>query len=553
MADGLLRTPDGQVQGQDRLLHDQVHDPTDGQANPDPVVYDIQALKTTFRSRRVPQARRADDQGAEQRPGRARDGGLRRLRRQGGHAPRKPRDRDLKSIDYLEKVKPVLRFSKTETLNLAALKVKPGSKIQYFLTVRDTKEPEANKVETSPQVIEVVDPLPERELAARDKLEEQQQPPQPMEDEAPLQPQEPAETDQPRNDQGKDERQRDANQDPQRAMDPRINERESPDTESQAPKTEQEPPLSPEDQEKLRKLQQSLGGQPPRPPADAGPHRNCRNNHRRPPVRSLREREPSPHRPRKVPTPPSQKMLRVTADLRRKRTLPPKRPGPRGTTPPPPSTAPNPSDSPQVARANPNNAPGRVSLGRNNPATLRTSIDRSPINRKEANNPPRPRQPPASPKAPAPPRVSPPIPTPSPIRLRGAGEPTKADETGNRRTKPVSRRELPASKLKAGQPTGEQGQPKGNEVSRRQAASPLRAWSTDEREGQPKDETGQPRGRRASKLMRVSLARRARRVSPKDQTGQPGKAGQPSGEPGKPSETGQSKDQTGQHGKAGQP
>src|SRR5262249_26129658 len=51
------------------------------------------------------------------------------------------------------------------SLDLAALNVKPGSKLQYWVTVRDNKEPQANKFETPKYEIEVVDPASKEELA----------------------------------------------------------------------------------------------------------------------------------------------------------------------------------------------------------------------------------------------------------------------------------------------------------------------------------------------------------------------------------------------------
>src|SRR5579864_5453043 len=150
---------------------------TGGQANPDPVVYDIHALKDeepkarfvrpsepsikAHSNEKVTLVMEASDDFA------VKDVTLHV--HQGTEI--------LKSINYLEKKPPAHRFRQQDVLDLAAMKVKPGSKIEYWLTVRDTKEPESNKAETSRQVIEVIDPLPERELAMREEKAKQDVPP----------------------------------------------------------------------------------------------------------------------------------------------------------------------------------------------------------------------------------------------------------------------------------------------------------------------------------------------------------------------------------------
>ena len=55
------------------------------------------------------------------------------------------------------------------------MKVKPGSKIEYWLTVRDTKEPQSNRFETARQIIQVIAPLPPREKKAADEQARKEQ------------------------------------------------------------------------------------------------------------------------------------------------------------------------------------------------------------------------------------------------------------------------------------------------------------------------------------------------------------------------------------------
>ncbi len=78
--------------------------------------------------------------------------------------------------DYLEGKTPTRDLAQDDVLDLAALKVKPGETIEYWLTVRDTKEPVANRVETQHQTIEVTDPASKEELQ---KIEQQQKPEEP--------------------------------------------------------------------------------------------------------------------------------------------------------------------------------------------------------------------------------------------------------------------------------------------------------------------------------------------------------------------------------------
>jgi hypothetical protein len=84
-------------------------------------------------------------------------------------------------LNLLENKPATPQFRGSETFDLAAWKVQPGSRIDYWLTVRDTKEPTANRFETARQVIEVIAPLPPAEKAkfeetAKKELEPDQAP-----------------------------------------------------------------------------------------------------------------------------------------------------------------------------------------------------------------------------------------------------------------------------------------------------------------------------------------------------------------------------------------
>ena len=75
-------------------------------------------------------------------------------------------------------------FRSTETLDLAPLRLKPGSSLTYWLTVRDNREPSSNKVETPKQLIEIIAPVspPEqKQIEEKQKKDREQfeQPPAP--------------------------------------------------------------------------------------------------------------------------------------------------------------------------------------------------------------------------------------------------------------------------------------------------------------------------------------------------------------------------------------
>src|SRR5512135_451244 len=168
---------------------------TGGQPNPDPVVYDIVVHRDNPPSARFVTPDRAevkvpsnvevplvmaasDDFGVK-------DATLHVF--QGSES--------LVSENLLERRAPTRELKQAQMLDLARLRVKPGSKLSYWLTVRDTKEPVSNRAETPHQSIVVEDPLPPAEKmkfdeARRKGLEDEEQAP-------PAEPTEPAEDNEP--------------------------------------------------------------------------------------------------------------------------------------------------------------------------------------------------------------------------------------------------------------------------------------------------------------------------------------------------------------------
>ena len=179
----------------------------------------------------------------------------------------------LLSKNLLELQPPTTTFRGTELLDLASWKVEPGSEVEYWLTVRDTKEPQSNRFETQRQKIKIAAPLPESEKKQADQKaqeekrqdEEQQKAaaessdpepsetaPQPKPDQEPRDRGEGADSQEPRGD-----NQPGAQKDDKGTVD---------STEAPGQKADQrEPrPMSPEDLKKLRDLQKSLGVNPPK-------------------------------------------------------------------------------------------------------------------------------------------------------------------------------------------------------------------------------------------------------------------------------------------------
>ena len=167
---------------------------TGGQLNPNPVVYDIIAIEDRRPGRAVPAARQADREGPGQREGRLRDDRPGRPRGEGRHPSRRPGNEPPSSPRTCWRaMKPPPSFRVTETLDLAPLRLKPGEKLSYWLTVRDTREPTSNKAETPRQLIEITAPVAPPEQKQIDEkrekdLEQFKQPPPPAETEQPQQP-----------------------------------------------------------------------------------------------------------------------------------------------------------------------------------------------------------------------------------------------------------------------------------------------------------------------------------------------------------------------------
>ena len=78
--------------------------------------------------------------------------------------------------NYLERKDPVREFTQDETIDLGALRAKPGAIFEYWMVVRDTREPHSNKVETGHQTIEATQPASQKDLQAIEKPKEADEP-----------------------------------------------------------------------------------------------------------------------------------------------------------------------------------------------------------------------------------------------------------------------------------------------------------------------------------------------------------------------------------------
>jgi hypothetical protein len=142
-----------------------------GQLNPNPVVYEIVAIPDRFPTAKFVQPDRpsirvpanvsvslmmvgSDDHGVKDATLHVTSG-----------------NDTLVSKNLLEKLPPQPEFKATETLDLQALKVKPGDVLNYWLTVRDNKEPSSNHFATPKQVIEIAAPVDKED---KKKLEDKQ-------------------------------------------------------------------------------------------------------------------------------------------------------------------------------------------------------------------------------------------------------------------------------------------------------------------------------------------------------------------------------------------
>ncbi len=103
----------------------------------------------------------------------------------------------LLSKNVLEGKPSLPEFKVHETLDLALLKLKPGSRLEYKLAVRDNKDPTSNRFETAKQVIEIGEPAAPKEQRKieedRRKELDQVDPPNPAPSTDPVTDQPPAE------------------------------------------------------------------------------------------------------------------------------------------------------------------------------------------------------------------------------------------------------------------------------------------------------------------------------------------------------------------------
>ena len=155
---------------------------TGGQMNPEPVLYDIRvtrdappAVKFTAPAARI----KAPSNGKVDLAFEAVDDfGVRSVDLsvyQGNESLTSPEN-------FLENKKPERKFAGSKTLDLAPLKLRAGSLVEYWLVARDTKEPTANLVRTEKQIIEIEPPASPEELAKLDEQRQQDAPPPPNAD-----------------------------------------------------------------------------------------------------------------------------------------------------------------------------------------------------------------------------------------------------------------------------------------------------------------------------------------------------------------------------------
>lgn len=146
----------------------------DGQANPEPVIYDIKVVKDLS-----PTARFIRPESPTQRPANARvplvieasdDFGLKSVQlhvHKNGEILQQAEELiDQKSKDTVK------QLQRTVSLDLQPLSVKPGDKVQYWLTLRDNCDLQPNKFDTPKHVIEIIDPVsePKREELAQNEM-----------------------------------------------------------------------------------------------------------------------------------------------------------------------------------------------------------------------------------------------------------------------------------------------------------------------------------------------------------------------------------------------
>ncbi len=238
---------------------------TGGQLNPDPVVYDIKALpdlpptEVAFLKPDKPEVTVPSNVNVPILATAADDFGVRDalLYVRIGHEPQT-------SINLLDKQPPTRRFKGLSTIELASKKLKPGTQIEYWLQVHDTKEPSANKVETAHQIIKITEPVREEDKKAIEQRAEQERadaekqiPAPPVEPEPEPAANENQPTDQTTNDNPAAQGGAQANEgktppEPQNVQPTAV------DNGPDAPDQASPPPLSPADQAKLDRISQAL-------------------------------------------------------------------------------------------------------------------------------------------------------------------------------------------------------------------------------------------------------------------------------------------------------
>ncbi|WP_158633438.1 DUF4175 family protein, partial [Tautonia sociabilis] len=261
---------------------------TEGQLNPEPVIYDIEALPD-----RRPEVRfTSPAQERAEVPANARIGlslsasddfGLDSVRL----VVQRAKQDVIPERDLTEGREPSRTLEHTEPLDLAALGLRPGDRLTYWAEVRDNRAPSPQSVESGIRIIEVIEPVEEPEAPPPDENAPQDQPPrdqpqspdQPDPDrvprqDAPPQPspdQPPAGADQPPRDRSQDQGQgqgqgqeregsgqgRSQGQ-PQEQPEADRSPAGSDSGASQSRPLPNDRPLSPEDQERLDRLRQAF-------------------------------------------------------------------------------------------------------------------------------------------------------------------------------------------------------------------------------------------------------------------------------------------------------
>ncbi len=171
--------------------------------------------------------------------------------------------------NYLERQEPPREFAQDDALDLAALRVKPGATVEYWLTVRDTREPQANKVETQHQTIEVIEPASKQELEKIDKENQKANEPPPA-DQPDTSPPDAAKKDQanPNKDQKTKEK---GDSSDGKGGDSKNAVANDQDNGANPPKDQPDRPMTAKEKEQLAKLQKAMDQQKPRPNNNANP------------------------------------------------------------------------------------------------------------------------------------------------------------------------------------------------------------------------------------------------------------------------------------------